>query len=84
VDEKRTARKKQYERWERAACTVIAASRRDRDMSQAELAHELGWSRTKLAKSESGRRAFRFAEVLLIAVTLGEDPEVLVRRIRRW
>jgi transcriptional regulator with XRE-family HTH domain len=78
------ARKAQYDRWRRAARTVIAASRRDKDIRQEDLARKIGWSRTKLAKTERGRREIRFAELLLIAVAVGENPEDVIRRVLRW
>jgi transcriptional regulator with XRE-family HTH domain len=75
---------KQVAQWRRTARKVIAATRDDKDLTQEAMAAKLHWSRSKLAKTESGRRELRFVEFLLMAQVLNESPEVLLRRILRW
>lgn len=76
--------KVQREQWYRAAVAVIAATRRDADVSQEELARRLGWSRSKIAKLEQADRRIELPDFILIARALNVDPEMLFRRVLRW
>lgn len=71
-------------RLRKAVAAVIAATRRDRDFTQPELASRLGWSRDTLSKMEAGRRRVEFGDLVLIAHALGERTEVIIRRILAW
>ena len=58
----------------KAIATVLAASRHDADLTQAELAKMLGWSRGKLAKIES-RGRIEAAEMIQLARALKKEAE---------
>ena len=70
--------------WRRAVAAVIAATRRDHDVTQEELARRLGWTRDVLARAEGGRRKVELGDVLMIAQALGEKTERVIRRILTW
>lgn len=76
----------QYQRdqWRRAAAAIIAATRRDNDVSQVQFGDNMGWSHDTVANIESGRRKIEFGDVVMSAIALGESPETLVRRILQW
>jgi transcriptional regulator with XRE-family HTH domain len=74
----------QRERWDRAVVAVLAATRRDKDMSQETLAERLGVSRDVIANIEAGRRRVEVSDLILIGRALDVDPEVLFRRVMRW
>lgn len=71
-------------RLHRKAHMVLAASRRDLDVSQKELAEKLGWTRNQIANIETGRRAVQLTDFVLIAKALNIDPLALLRRILQW
>ena len=71
-------------RWDRAAAVVMNATRRHNDTSQQELADRLGWSRNMIANLESGRRAVRFGDLIMVAKALEIEPQTLVGRIMQW
>ncbi len=74
----------QRDRWNRAVCAVLAATRRDKDVSQEDLADKLGVSRDVVANIEAGRRRIEVSDLILIGRALDVDPEVLFRRVMRW
>jgi len=74
----------QRERWNRAVVAVLAATRRDKDVSQEALADKLGVSRDVVANIEAGRRRVEVSDLILIGRALDVDPEVLFRRVMRW
>ena len=74
----------QRHRWRTAVATVLAASRRDHDVTQPQLAKRVGWSRDKLAKVESGVRRVELGDIVLLASALGERPELVLRRMLVW
>jgi len=80
----KAAKKKRLLTLRRSVATVIAASRRDADVTQEQLAERLGWSRWKVAKMETGQSKIDLGELLLIADALKIDPEDLWRRVVRW
>ena len=53
--------------WHRAVVTVVAASRREANLTQEQLADRIGWHRSKIAKIESGERRLDVAEFIIIA-----------------
>jgi transcriptional regulator with XRE-family HTH domain len=74
----------QRERWNRAVVAVLAATRRDKDVSQEALAERLGVSRDVIANIEADRRRVEVSDLILIGRALEVDPEVLFRRVMRW
>jgi transcriptional regulator with XRE-family HTH domain len=76
----KSLRSKQHQ----AVVTIIAASRREAQVSQDDLADRLGWHRSKIAKIESGERRVDVAEFITIARALSLDPEQLLGRVLRW
>ncbi len=77
-------KEKATERLNRAIGTVIAATRRDADFTQENLAASMDWHRSTIAKIEAGEIGVKAADLILIAQVLNTDPEVLFRRILRW
>jgi transcriptional regulator with XRE-family HTH domain len=71
-------------KWHQAVVTVIAASRREANMTQEDLANRLGWHRSRIAKIESGERRIDVAEFITIAGALKVEPEQLFARVLRW
>ena len=76
--------KAQRQGWRRTAGKVIAASRKDADLTQDALAKRVGWSRNTLASVERGRGKVEFGDVVMIARALSERPDTLIRRILMW
>jgi transcriptional regulator with XRE-family HTH domain len=74
----------QRDRWRRAAAAVIAATRRDKDVTQVEFGSRMGWSHDTVASVESGRRKIEFGDLILAAVALDEDPNILIQRVLQW
>lgn len=81
---KKSEAKAARQRWRKAAGAVIAATRKDKDLGQEELARRVGWSRFTLAKVESGNGKIEFGDIMLIANAVGEEPATLIRRILAW
>ena len=71
-------------KWHRAVVTVIAASRREANMTQEDLAKRLGWHRSTLAKIEAGERRIDVPEFISVATALKVEPDVLFGRVLRW
>jgi transcriptional regulator with XRE-family HTH domain len=53
-------------------------------MTQEQLAHRLGWHRSRIAKIESGERRIDVPEFITIANGLNLDPTLLLARVLRW
>ena len=72
-------------RLERIVALVLVAARKERNLSQAELAERLQITRNTIANIEScRRRAVSLVDILMIARALQMQPEVLIWRILRW
>jgi predicted transcriptional regulator len=56
----------QLRRWDHAAATVIAASRRDAGLTQTQLAEAMGVKRSVIARLEAGERPLRFSEFMVL------------------
>jgi len=72
------------EQWQRAVRAAIQGTRKDRHLSQEDLAALLGWTRNMIANIESGRREISVAEFIVLAGALEIAPEVLFRRVLSW
>lgn len=70
--------------WRRIAAAVLAATRRDQDLTQAQLAKKVGWTRDTIADIEMGRRKFEVGELIILAQVLRTSPEVFFHRILSW
>jgi transcriptional regulator with XRE-family HTH domain len=71
-------------KWHQAVVTVIAASRREANLTQEDLAKRLGWHRSRIAKIESGERRVDVPEFITIAGALKVEPEQLLAQVLRW
>ena len=63
---------------------VLVTARKDCDLSQTKLAQRLEMTRNQVANFETGRRALRLADFLMIAKALNIDPIALLHRVLRW
>jgi transcriptional regulator with XRE-family HTH domain len=86
IDQRRATHKaqRQREHWDRAVIAAVASARKDRDVTQAELAERLGWSREIVSNIEQGRRGVTVSDLILIGRALNIEPETLFRRILHW
>lgn len=71
-------------KWHRAVVTVIAASRREANLTQEQLADRIGWHRSKIAKIEAGERRLDVAEFITIAGALKIEPATLFFHVLSW
>jgi transcriptional regulator with XRE-family HTH domain len=74
----------QRKQWRRAAAAVIAATRRDKDMTQDQFASLMGWSHDTVANLESGRRKIELGDLVMAAIVLDEEPNTLIQRVLQW
>ena len=65
----------------RKFCELLAASRRQKDITQAELAKRLGKPQSYVSKYETGERRLDVIEFLEIADGVGVKPWALLRRL---
>ena len=70
--------------WQQAAITVIAATRRQANLTQEDLARCLGWRRSRIAKIERDARRLDLPEFIAIALALRVEPVVLLGRVLDW
>lgn len=77
--------KAERDRWQRAARTIIAATRRDLDLTQEQLAERIGWTRDRVAKLESGKSDVKLPDFCVIAQRgFRMKPDDLFLRVVRW
>jgi len=69
--------------WLKKTRTLIITMRIDRDLSQAQFAKVLGWSRGKLANIEAGRSKLTQEDFAVIAYGFGLTPETFIERISK-
>ena len=65
-------------------CAVLVASRRDADLTQAQLAERLGKPASFIAKIEIGERRLDVVEFTAIAKALKVDPRKMYERFLAW
>jgi len=83
--DKKLAKQKERERWNRAIVTEIRATRDDADVTQQELADRLGLTHRQVVNMEHGRREIRGSDLIMIALALEGNPQALLKRIlARW
>ena len=71
-------------KWHCAVVTVVAASRREANLTQEQLAERNGWHRSKIARIESGERRLDVAEFITITGALKMGPATLSFRVLSW
>ena len=69
---------------DRAVGIAVKASRIDRDRKQSQIADHMGWSAEIVSNIEQGRRTVTVSELILLAESMGEDPQEVFRRILEW
>lgn len=72
------------ERWRKAFASVLAASRRDADLAQWQVAEEMGWTRNTVSKIEVGTRSVSVEELMELCRLYKTEPLVLLGRVIRW
>lgn len=75
---------RQRDQLDRAMVATIISTRKDSDVTQAELAERMGWSREIVSNIEQGRRDVSITDLILMARALNVDPETIFRRVLRW
>lgn len=68
----------------RALMAVLVGTRRQKGLTQRDLAQRLRRPHTWIGKVETGERRLDIGEFVELARALGEDPEKLFRRVLRW
>ena len=58
---------------------VLKEAREDSDVSQKALGRALNLTRNQIANLESGQRTVRVADLVMIAIALGFEPEKILR-----
>ena len=81
---KKSEMNQQRELWRRAAASVIAATRRDKDVTQEQFAAQMGLSHDTVANLESGRRKIEVGDLVMAATVLDEKPATLFQRTLQW
>ncbi len=71
-------------RWRKAFAGVLATSRRDADLSQEDVANEMGWHRNTVSKIEVGDRQVGVEELMELCRLYKVEPIHLLGRVMRW
>jgi transcriptional regulator with XRE-family HTH domain len=71
-------------RGHRALIAVIVATRREKALTQRQLADKLKKPHSYISKIEAGERRLDVVEFIALAQALGVEPETLFRRVVRW
>lgn len=82
--EDRAAKRQEVAGWNRVVATVLVATRRELDMTQLQVAAEVGLTRDELANIERGRRKVSPGEFILFAKAFRMQADALMRRCMRW
>lgn len=72
------------EQWRRPIRAAIQGSRKDKAISQEEVAERMSWTQDIVSNIEAGRREITVAEFIVLAQQIGVDPELMFRRVIRW
>jgi transcriptional regulator with XRE-family HTH domain len=72
------------EQWELAARNALQVSRKDKKLSQREVAERMSWTVDIVSNIEKGRRKITLAEFIVFARQCDIDPQQLFRRVLRW
>ena len=60
---------------------VLADIRRERNITQVDLAHRMGNTQSAVSKLESGQTRVTVAESLLMCAAMGEEPGDFINRV---
>ena len=71
-------------RWRKAFASVLSQARRDADLTQPQVAVEMGWSRKTMSNLETGKRSVAGEEIFALARLYGIDVAVLIGRVARY
>lgn len=71
-------------RWRKAFASVLAQARRDADMTQPQVAAEMGWHRNTVTNLEAGKRSVAGEEIFALARLYGIEVTVLIGRVIRY
>lgn len=71
-------------RWRKAFASVLAASRRDADLAQWQVADEMGWTRNTVSKIEGGNRSVSVEEMMELCRLYKIEPSTFLGRVTRW
>lgn len=63
---------------------VLIGTRKQKGLTQRDLAARLNRPHTWVGKIETGERRLDVGEFVEVAKALGENPETLFRRVMRW
>ena len=66
----------------KALCGLLAGSRRQKGLTQANIADRLGKPQSYVSKYELGERRLDVIEFLDVVEAIGVKPEMLLRRLR--
>ena len=81
---KRNAIEARLLRWRKGYASVLAASRRDADLTQRQVTAEMGWGRNTLTRIETGLRPVYADEMMELCRLYRIDPQALLGRVQRW
>ena len=71
-------------RWRKAFAAVLAASRRDADLAQWQVAEEMGWGKNTLSSIERAEMSVSAEELMELCRIYKVDPITLLGRVVRW
>lgn len=72
------------EQQSRSVQNAISGTRKDKGLTQTEVAERMGWSTVVVGNIEQGRRDITLSEFIVLAQQMDFDPEVMFRRVLRW
>jgi transcriptional regulator with XRE-family HTH domain len=81
-------REKKIERliqqWRRSVRAAIQSTRKDKNLTQEEIAERMCWTQDIVSNVEAGRRDISVSEFIVLANEMGVEPETMFRRVVRW
>ena len=71
-------------RWTQAFASVLAACRRDADLTQSQVATAMGWTRNTVTKIEGSLRAVSLPEFMALCRLYKVLPKTALARAEAW
>jgi transcriptional regulator with XRE-family HTH domain len=71
-------------RWTRAFASVLAACRRDADLTQEQVAAAMGWTRNTVTKIEGALRAVTLPELMALCRLYKVSAKSVLVRAEAW